>query len=246
MILRLDINVAVGSSTYLHSYLRPLTSLRHGAPSLLTLPGDLLKDIFSFFFENCLCDPDVCPSLDGKEAHKELAAGQEVIASLCRTSKALKAVAEPHLYHSLSTHDFFLKCHVLFIRSLYKRPGLGSYLRRAAFVMYSDETRMERTVDDVVDNVGPLFAAPSVLAKVKRYKNPGWQVDYMQRQFRQQLLAEAVLGVAENLQHVAIEGLNNGDLGIDMPASSNLPVLRSLRLRHFLRGDATNEGVPGG
>lgn len=206
---------------------------------LLTLPGNLLNEIFSLFCGNCAHDPGACPSLDDKETHEELAARQKVLASLCRTSKTLKTVAEPHLYHAFSTHDSFFQRHVLFIRSLYERPDLRSYLRRATFVMYSDETIMERAVDDLVDDLGPSTPRHPHWQKVKRCRNPESQVDYMQRKFRHQFLTDAVLSVAENLQHVAIEGLGNEEFGSGMPAPSRLPALRSLRLRNLLLGDAT-------
>lgn len=119
------------------------------------------------------------PCLDDPEPYQELSARQKILARLCLTSKELKAVAEPHLYHALSNHDSFVQRHVLFIRSLYERPGLGSCLCRAAFEMYTGEGEMEYEVYSLVAYLGacvPLPADWENPMRIKWYHNSRWKV----------------------------------------------------------------------
>lgn len=97
---------------------------------LNSLPTELLDKIFRYFCFHC--DPDVYGLLDLAEAlrdHVNLC--QSALAALCRTSRVLRSIAQPHMYHYV--YIFSRPEHLalgLFLRTLILRPDLALAVRR--------------------------------------------------------------------------------------------------------------------
>ncbi|KAM5341739.1 hypothetical protein ACJ41O_014770 [Fusarium nematophilum] len=224
--------------------------------SLADLPAEILIKICTALCDHCTAGSGTacenaffCPFSSGPdnvwdEPYRD---NKRDLASLCRTSRRLNAIASPVLYHFVLEASFTWDQPSLmgYVRAICRNPALGRDLKHAvihAYVQVKPEhlpliheiTKILRTElpdrwqDPKPDEeIKPHDPEDGTVLRVTRDSVR----DENQIALRHSFVIDFLLSLAVNLEELLLEMSRATEFGDSMPASASLQSLKALRLR---------------
>ncbi|KAF6829228.1 hypothetical protein CMUS01_08231 [Colletotrichum musicola] len=184
--------------------------------SLLDLPITVVEDILESLCHHCRPPPTECrPDCDCPTSRQAAIASRAALASLCRTSKTLKSMATPLLYHQPTCFDQNKEA-IPLAQSLLSRPDLAQHVRvlkhTDAWALYEPEPQ------EAVDFFKELAAEEAD--------------DVPEEWLDKGRLLDLVASVCPNLEELSVQTYyDSAEYGL-FSAPGSLPCLRKLSQAH--------------
>lgn len=219
-------------------------------PSLDTLPNELLSEICAYLCPHCSSYLDPF-----RITYTVTTQGQKDLLSLSKTSKRLRSIASPFLFHVLfTTGDDNLHRHLGMIRRMHERPDLAAQVQYADFNAYSwvGEAQLaadiEFAIDDLVadlalwDVIPAKWIIPADGGRARRsIEEDDWIDNWEEQQrLRQEFTVELPLSLAPNLECLHVE-ITEDDW---VPGESRLPPFELLALERLYLSNRRINGYP--